>query len=86
MSRISCRKAVQTKFFTELMSRAKQPLKLIHPDICGHIEPASLGENSYFLTLIDDYNRETWAYILNQKYEAFSAFKRSKAFVEKHIG
>jgi hypothetical protein len=51
-------------FPKESMSRAKQPLELIHSDICGPIEPASLGKNRYFLLFIDDYSRKTWVYFL----------------------
>jgi hypothetical protein len=70
-------------FPKESMSRAKQPLELIHSDICGPIEPASLGENRYFLLFIDDYSRKTWVYFLKQKSEALSTFKRFKVLVEK---
>ena len=34
--------------------RAKQPLELVHSDVCGKIETSSLGGGHYFLTFIDD--------------------------------
>ncbi|KAK2993848.1 hypothetical protein RJ640_027325 [Escallonia rubra] len=62
------------------------PLELIHTDVCGPIDPASLGKNIYFLLFIDDYSRKTWVYFLKQKSEVFSTFKRFKALVEKQSG
>ncbi|KAK2979863.1 hypothetical protein RJ640_002776 [Escallonia rubra] len=73
-------------FPKESISRAKAPLELIHTDVCGPIDPASLGKNIYFLLFIDDYSRKTWVYFLKQKSEVFSTFKRFKALVEKQSG
>ena len=36
----------------------------------------------YLITFIDDYTRKTWVYFLQEKSEAFSAFKSFKARVE----
>ncbi|KAK2989292.1 hypothetical protein RJ640_027329 [Escallonia rubra] len=73
-------------FPKESISRAKASLELIHTDVCGPIDPASLGKNIYFLLFIDDYSRKTWVYFLKQKSEVFSTFKRFKALVEKQNG
>ncbi|KAK2981445.1 hypothetical protein RJ640_001959 [Escallonia rubra] len=73
-------------FPKESISRAKATLELIHTDVCGPIDPASLGKNIYFLLFIDDYSRKTWVYFLKQKSEVFSTFKRFKALVEKQSG
>ena len=54
--------------------------------MCGPINPSSLGKSNYFLLLIDDFSRKMWLYFLKQKYEAFGAFKKFKAFVEKQCG
>ncbi|KAK2976697.1 hypothetical protein RJ640_013953 [Escallonia rubra] len=68
------------------ISRAKASLELIHTNVCGPIDPASLGKTIYFLLFIDDYSRKTWVYVLKKKSEVFSNFKRFKALVEKHNG
>ncbi|KAK2983322.1 hypothetical protein RJ640_016060 [Escallonia rubra] len=73
-------------FPKESISRAKASLELIHTDVCGPIDPASLGKNIYFLLFIDDYSRKTWVYFLKQKSKVFSTFKRFKALVEKQSG
>ncbi|KAK2996001.1 hypothetical protein RJ640_019468 [Escallonia rubra] len=73
-------------FPKESISRTKALLELLHTDVCGPIDPASLGKNIYFLLFIDDYSRKTWVYFLKQKSEVFSTFKRFKALVEKQSG
>jgi len=35
---------------------AKEPLQLIHSDICGPLESPSLSHAIYFLTFIDDFS------------------------------
>ncbi|KAM7489607.1 hypothetical protein LguiB_027091 [Lonicera macranthoides] len=62
--------------------RAKNVLELVHSDICGPINPSSNGGKRYLITFIDDYTRKTWVYFLQNKSEAFSAFKSFKARVE----
>ena len=52
----------------------------------GPIKPSSIGKNNYFLLFIDDFSRKTWVYFLKHKFEAFGAFKKFKAFVEKQSG
>ena len=38
---------------------AKQPLELIHIDICGPITPESFSGKRYFISFIDDYSRKS---------------------------
>ena len=63
--------------------RAKQPLELVHTDLCGPMRTQSIGGSCYFLTFIDDYKRKTWVYSLKQKSETFAKFKEFKALAEK---
>ena len=73
-------------FPKEAMTRATEPLQLVHTDVRGPIKPSSFGKNRYFLLFIDDYSRKTWVYFLKQKSEAFEAFKSFKAFMENESG
>ena len=66
--------------------RAEAPLQLVHTDICGPLDPVSLGGNRYFITFIDDFNRKLWVYILKEKSAAFTTFKNFKALVEAESG
>nr|GEV13382.1 retrovirus-related Pol polyprotein from transposon TNT 1-94 [Tanacetum cinerariifolium] len=79
-------KHAMSLFPKESTSRAKEPLQLIHTDLCGPITPPSNGKNLYFMLFIDDYSRKTWVYFLKEKSQAFEAFKTFKAMVEKEKG
>lgn len=63
--------------------RASQVLELVHADLCGPIQPISNSKQRYLITFIDDFSRKLWVYFLLEKSEAFVAFKRYKALVEK---
>ena len=62
--------------------RAKQPLDLVHIDLCGPMRTYSIGGSYYLLTFIDDYNRKAWVYFLKQKSETFARFKEFKVLAE----
>nr|GEY11540.1 retrovirus-related Pol polyprotein from transposon TNT 1-94 [Tanacetum cinerariifolium] len=79
-------KHARSSFPKESISRAKEPLQLIHTDLCGLITSPSHGKNLYFMLFIDDYSRKTWVYFLKEKYQAFEAFMTFKAMVEKEKG
>lgn len=61
-------------------------MELIHSDICGPINPISNRGKRYIINFIDDFSRKTWVYLLQEKSEAFGAFKNYKPLVEKEIG
>jgi hypothetical protein len=65
---------------------AKEPLQLIHSDICGSIETPSLSYAVYFITFIDDFSRKSWVYFLKHKSETFAKFQEFKSFGEKESG
>lgn len=58
----------------------------MHSDICGPLNPVSNGNKKYFVSFIDDFSRKVWVYFLQEKSEAFSAFKSFKALVENESG
>ena len=67
---------------------AKQPLELIHIDICGPITLESFSGKMYFISFIDDYSWKTWADFLRGKSDAFEVFKKFKVMVKytgRHI-
>lgn len=53
----------------ESKRRAKEPIRLIHSDICGSMQTATPSGKKYFLTLIDDYSRFTVTRLLKTKTE-----------------
>lgn len=66
--------------------RTKRPLEIVHTDIAGPFDIASLGGNRYYLTFIDDFSRKSWVYILKEKSETLDKFKKFKAMAEKQSG
>lgn len=55
-------------------------------DIRGPITRASNSNKSYYLSLIDNFSRKTWIYLLVEKSEAFYKFRCFKNMIEKETG
>ena len=66
--------------------RVKEPLELVHTDVCGKMNSTSLGGAQYFMTFIDDKTRYVWVYFLRRKSEVFSRFLEWKVIVERQFG
>ena len=66
--------------------RAKKALELVHSNLSGPITLSYNRGQRYLITFIDDYSRKTWMYFLQEKFEAFAAFKNYKVLVEKEVG
>nr|GEU94014.1 retrovirus-related Pol polyprotein from transposon TNT 1-94 [Tanacetum cinerariifolium] len=54
----------------------------VHSDLWGPSQVESLGGKRYFLSIVDNYSRRVWVYILKFKHEAFGKFKVWKQLVE----
>ena len=52
----------------------RQPLELVHSDVCGPMPTRSLGGTSYFVTFIDDATCKVWIFAMKSKDETFSCF------------
>ncbi|GKE91047.1 retrovirus-related pol polyprotein from transposon TNT 1-94 [Tanacetum coccineum] len=58
----------------------------VHSDLWGSSQVKSFDGKRYFLSIIDDYSRRVWVYILRFKHEAFGKFKEWKQLVENQTG
>jgi len=69
-------------------TRVKEPLELIHSDLCGPIDPTSHGGAMYFLLFTDDYTRFTHIYPLKRKTSAsvLERFREYKLEVANQLG
>ena len=76
----------QRSKFPASSTHCKEPLGLVHSDVCGKMNTASLGGAVYFLTFIDDNTSYVWTYPLKHKDEVFDCFVQWKAQVEKSSG
>jgi len=65
--------------------RSKEPLAIIHSDICGEMSTLTNGQKLYFITFIDGYSRYGYVYILKHKSGGFDAFKAFKTEVENQL-
>lgn len=72
----------QEIFLKGVAYRVKQPLDLVHTDLCGPMRTQPICESCYFLIFIDDYSRKTWVYFLKKKSKTFAKFKEFKALAE----
>lgn len=77
---------ITRKPFNRKGYRAKQPLELVHTDVCGPISPVSWDGHSYFVTFIDDYTHFVIVYLLKHKSEVVSVFKNYYNTVTNHFG
>ena len=74
------------KPFLKSKHRSKDPLDLVHSDVCGPMSIQSFSGYSYCVTFIDDYSKKTWIYFLKAKSEVFERFREFKTLVENQIG
>lgn len=78
-------KAKRLKFATTA-HHTKGTLDYIHSDLWGPSRVPSHRGARYFLSIIDDFSRKVWIYILKNKSESFAKFKEWKALVETQTG
>jgi DNA-directed RNA polymerase subunit N (RpoN/RPB10) len=64
------------------LSRATEPLELIHSSVCKVSSPSLSGSN-YFVTFTDDCTRYVWVYMIKTRDEVFVKFKEWKLLLEK---
>ena len=67
------------KPFPQSEHKSKEPLDLVHLDVCGPMSVHSFSGYSYCITFIDDYSRKTWLYFLKAKSEVFERFWEFKS-------
>ena len=66
-------------------NRASRIFEKIHCDLWGaYRHPFSFGAR-YFLTIVDDYSRAIWIYLLIDKTEVFHMFMRFVAMVDRQF-
>ena len=65
---------------TSAISSTK-PYEIIHCDIWGHYQHSSLFGTHYFLTIVDDYTRFTWIFLMRHKDETQSFLKCFLSYV-----
>ena len=54
----------------------------LYSDLWGPEKVKSHGGNSYFLSIVDDYSRKVWVFLLRSKDQALAKFRDWKTLVE----
>ena len=63
-----------------------RPLELLHMDLVGPSQIASLSGKHYTYVIVDDYSRFCWVAFLTHKNDAFEAFKSLAKRVQNEKG
>ena len=83
----SCLEGKMTKrHFSSKSKRSKEPLQLLHSDVCGPLSVQARGGYEYFVTFIDNYSIYGYVYLMHKKPETFGKFKEFMAKAEKQLG
>ena len=57
---------------------SQRPLDVIHSDVWGPTENASMSVSKYYVTFVDDHTRKVWVYFMKAKGEVFEHFECSR--------
>ena len=66
-------------------SHAKERFELVHIDTWGPYRVPTRGKYRYFLTLVDDFSRVTWAYLLERKSDYLNTISAFFNFVRNRF-
>ncbi|GJV40606.1 putative RNA-directed DNA polymerase [Tanacetum coccineum] len=85
-SKVFCDSCMEAKIsrlpFPVSTTKTHACFDLIRCDIWGKYRTHSLTRVSYFLTIVDDFSRATWVYLLKQKHEASMCLKAFHKMVQ----
>ncbi|KAM0024788.1 putative RNA-directed DNA polymerase [Helianthus debilis subsp. tardiflorus] len=83
----SCIRAKLTKKpFPNSSIKTNDCFDIVHCDIWGGYRTPSLSRANYFLTLVDDYSRSVWVYLIKHKSEASMCLINFHNLVERQFG
>ncbi|CAJ2637310.1 unnamed protein product [Trifolium pratense] len=66
--------------------KSTRPFEYVHSDLWGPTSVSTHGGGSYFLSIIDDYSRRVWVYIIKNKSDTFEKFKEWHTLIENQTG
>ncbi|GAB2266514.1 hypothetical protein Dimus_037897 [Dionaea muscipula] len=79
----TCVMGKQTRLcFDKGMHLSKNCLDYIHADLWGPEKTVTPAGNRFFLSIVDDFSRKVWIYLLKSKDQTFEKFKEWKNLVE----
>ncbi|GJT63799.1 cysteine-rich receptor-like protein kinase 8 [Tanacetum coccineum] len=63
-------------------AHAKSKFELVHFDVWGPYKHPTINKCTHFLTIVDDFSRATWTYLLPNKHHVFSTFQTFITYVK----
>lgn len=66
-------------------SHCNKVFQLLHMDIWGPLSIISIHGHRYFLTIVDDYSRHTWLFLMKHKFEVPSHIMSFVQLVENQF-
>jgi len=79
-------KQVKSSFKTIEFISTQKPLELLHIDLFGLVQTASLNGKRYGCVIVDDFSRFTWVLFLKHKDESFETFQNFFKRVQNEKG
>nr|KYP64673.1 Retrovirus-related Pol polyprotein from transposon TNT 1-94 [Cajanus cajan] len=77
-------KSHRVKFGTGIHVSSR-PFEYVHADLWGPSRVKTLGGGSYFLTIIDDFTRRVWLYVLKDKTETYKKFRDWYTLIQNQL-
>lgn len=71
--------------FSKSRISSKTCIDLLHIDTWGPYNTPTYKGEKYFLTVVDDFSRTTWTFLLSAKSNAFPVLKSCLALVERQF-
>ncbi|GJS42860.1 putative ribonuclease H-like domain-containing protein [Tanacetum coccineum] len=78
-------KAKRSSFKSMTVPSSKGRLNLLHMDLCGPMQVASINGKRYILIIVDDYSRYTWILFLRSKDETPEVLKDFLTMIQRNL-
>nr|GEX24597.1 retrovirus-related Pol polyprotein from transposon TNT 1-94 [Tanacetum cinerariifolium] len=78
-------KAKISSFKTKVVPSSKGRLNLLHIDLCGPMQVASINRKKYILVIVDDYSRYTLTLFLRSKDETPEVLKEFLTMIQRNL-
>ncbi|KAK3032290.1 hypothetical protein RJ639_036247 [Escallonia herrerae] len=83
---VCCRTKHNRTVFPDSTSRAMDIFGLVHCDIWGPYRVSTISGAKYFLTIVDDYSRAVWVYLMHDKGQTGTLLRKFCNMVHTQFG
>nr|GEW26698.1 hypothetical protein [Tanacetum cinerariifolium] len=77
--------AKRSSFKSKVVPSSKGRLNLLHMDLCGPMQVASINGKKYILMIVDDCSRYTWTFFLRSKDETPKVLKDFLTMIQRNL-